>query len=169
MAGNWQGEWTLALRSSVPALFALLLSLIMLAPAARGAAGYIMPHLTLMFVYYWTIHRPALVPPPVTAIIGLFQDLLWGSPLGLTVILLLLTQAFLVNQQALFTRRSFIIGWIGFAAVTVVAMAVGWFLASAYATEIMPPTPMIIHALSTIAAYPLAGWIFGWLHRTVLD
>lgn len=169
MAGSWQDEWASALRSTVPLAFAVLLTLAMLAPAARGAAGYVMPHLTLMFVYYWTIHRPALLPPPVTAGIGLLQDLLWGSPLGLTVIVLLLTQAFLVNQQALFTRRSFIVGWFGFGAVTLVAMTTGWFLASAYSAKILPATPVVIHALSTIAAYPLAGWIFGWLQRAVLD
>jgi len=108
---------------------------------------------------------PHLVPPLAVAGLGLLQDLMWGGPPGLNMLVLLSAQAVLTNQQALFTRRSFTLGWAAFMAVMAFTATVSWAIASLYYEGEAALRPLIEQALLTIAAYPPVGWIFGRIDR----
>ena len=59
----------------------------------------VVPALALVAVYYWAVHRPSLMPAWVVFLIGLFQDLLSGGPVGVGILSLLLVFA-LVESPA---------------------------------------------------------------------
>ncbi len=155
------------LKATVPALLALLLATLTKLPLGDGTGSVPMAHLTLILVYYWSIHRPEFLPLPVVAAIGLYQDLVWGGPPGLNMLVLLIAQVVLSNQQSLFTRRDFIVGWIGFVPVTILAMGLSWLVASLYYGVAMPGFSLLTHGLITLAAYPLLGWLFGRIDRAL--
>ncbi len=164
---DFQSAVLASLKAMVPALLALVLATLTKLPLGDGTGGVPMPHLTLMLVYYWSIHRPELLPMPVVVGIGLYQDLIWGGPPGLNMLVLLIAQVILSNQQSLFTRRDFIVGWMGFVPVTVLAMGLSWIVASLYYGVIAPGYPLLTHGLTTLAAYPLLGWLFGRVDRVL--
>lgn len=162
-------DFRAALRASAPAALAVLLAMLTMLPLGSGTAGFLAPHVTLMMVFYFSIHRPGLMPPVTVAALGLIQDLLWGGPPGLNMLVLLIAQLVLSNQQTLFTRRSFAFGWVGFGAVAFIALAVSWILASGYYGRPLSPWPLVMHGLVTIASYPLFGWLFGQLDKRIAD
>lgn len=153
------------LRSVTPVLLGVVLAFAGMLPIGSATAAIPAPHFTLIHVHYWSIHRPHLVPLPAVAGIGLLQDLVWGGPPGLNMLVLLTAQAVLSNQQALFTRRSFTVGWMAFIVVVAIAAAVSWSIASLYYDGEAALRPVIEQALLTIAAYPPVGWIFGRIDR----
>ncbi len=118
------------------------------------------PCLTLMAVYYWTIYRPELLPPSATFLVGLVQDGLSGTPLGLNVLLLLLAHGVVVSQRRFFYGKTFLVEWWGFMLVAPGVMLVGWLLASLYNGALMAPGPIGVQLLLTIAFYPCLAWLF---------
>lgn len=149
----------------LPFLLALFLTMMMQLPIGDGTGNVPVPHLTLMLVYYWSIHRPELLPVPAVAVIGLFQDLLWGGPPGLNMIVLLVARVILSNQQALFVRQSFGVGWAGFVPVVFLAMGLTWLIVCLYYGMLVSMLPLVGYGLVTLAAYPLLGWLFGRFDR----
>lgn len=155
------------LRGGTPLVLGVMLALASLLPFGMATAAIPAPHLTLIHVHYWSIHRPHLMPLPAVAGLGLLQDLIWGGPPGLNMLVLLTAQAVLSNQQALFTRRSFTVGWMAFMAVVAIAAAVSWSIASLYYEGEAAIRPVAEQALLTVAAYPPVGWILGRIDRAL--
>lgn len=163
-----KGERTTALdmaRAATPTGLALLLAIATLLPVGDAVAAIAAPHATLILVYYWSIHRPELLPLPVLAAVGLFQDLLWGGPPGLNMLILPAVRIVLANQETLFRNLSFSAGWAGFALVAALATALSWAAGSLYYGAVMPARPMFGHGLITVAFYPLLGWLLGRVDR----
>ena len=159
----------IVLRSVSPFLLAGFLIMCTMMPVGSVAAGYALPNVALMLVYYWSIHRSDLMTSWAAAGIGLVQDLWSGGPLGLNMLILLLTRRFMADQQRLFAIRPFGFGWAGLAVVATAAGALSWLIACMSATQLIAPTPVIVHTLVTIAAYPLLGWLFGRFQQLVVD
>ncbi len=155
------GSFLRGLAATVPLTLAFLLAILTQIPLGSATAGIPAPNWTLMLVFYFSLHRPSLVPPVAVALVGLFQDFLWGGPPGLNLLILLITQMVLSNQQALFVRRSFLVGWLGFVTVAAIAMALSWLSGSLYYGEILGLRPLAVQTALSVLAYPLAGWVFG--------
>ncbi|WP_281301942.1 MULTISPECIES: rod shape-determining protein MreD [unclassified Iodidimonas] len=155
------------LRSFGPAVIAAVLIIIMHLPYGDASGGVPLPHMALIVVYYWSIHRPDLLPIGLVAAIGFFLDMLSGGPPGLNMLVLMIAQIVLSNQQALFVRQSFAVGWLGFVPVMFLAMLLSWIIASLYYGVNLSAMPVIAQGLVTLAAYPLFGWIFGWFDKMI--
>ncbi len=147
--------------ATVPLTLAFLLAILTQIPLGSASAGTPAPNWTLMLVFYFSIHRPSLVPPVAVALVGLFQDFLWGGPPGLNLLILLIAQMVLSDQQAFFVRRSFLVGWLGFVTVAAIAMALSWLAGSLYYGEFLGLRPLAVQTASSVVAYPVAGWVFG--------
>ena len=98
-----------ALRGSVPVLTLLVGTVIGAVPLGIPALNFVAPFYALAGVYFWTLHRPRLVPRVAVFGIGLIQDGVTGTPLGLSSAVLLLAQSFVLGQRMFLARKSF---WI---------------------------------------------------------
>lgn len=152
-------------KAATPIALALLLAVATLLPVGDAVAAIAAPHAVLVLVWYWSIHRPELLPLPALAAAGLFQDLLWGGPPGLNMLILLAVRIVLADQQTIFRNLTFAAGWAGFAAVAGLAAALSWAAGSLYYAEAMPVRPMLAQGSLTVAVYPLLGWLFGRIDR----
>ena len=70
-------------RQTVPVMTMLLLALIGSMPLGSFHTFEIFPMLNIIVIFYWTVYRPDLVPPVVLFLIGLIDDVVMGTPLGL--------------------------------------------------------------------------------------
>lgn len=159
-----EAPWRAA-RGLVPV--ATLLLGVLLAAVPYGAPGLpaVMPALGLCGVYFWTLHRPRLVPSGAVFLIGLFQDALLGGPLGLSALTLLLVQAFIANQRRFLHDKSFALTWFGFAIAAPGAFALAWLVACVYFLTPLPLGPVAVQAGMTIGFYPVVAWLLAHLHR----
>ena len=87
-----------ALPGLLPVVSAFFLAILMLVPIGTGAANVVVPHLVLIAVFYWLSSRPLLMPYGACAILGFWLDLWLEVPLGLNMLVLLLTRLFVLNQ-----------------------------------------------------------------------
>lgn len=158
----------LGLRSLTPGLITLILALLPALPIRLPGEWSTMPALTLMSVYYWTIYRPDLLPPPAVFGIGLIEDLASGGALGVTALVLLGVYALVVNQRRLFLGKPFGVTWIGFVLVAFVASAVTWFATSLLAFSLLRVTEPTLRFGATATMFPLLVWFFIRTHRRVL-
>src|SRR6202047_4838120 len=100
-------------------LFAALISVL---PIHIPGYAVLTPVFTLMAAYHWTIYRPDLLPPLALFLVGLTEDLLAGSPVGVNALLLLLTRVAVLSNRRYFVNRMFPFVWSGFALLAVAAM-----------------------------------------------
>ncbi len=156
------------LRSLTPGLITLVLALLPAVPIRLPGEWSTMPALTLMAVYYWTIYRPDLLPPPAIFAIGVVEDLSTGNPLGVTALVLLGAYALVLNQRRLFLGKPFAVTWAGFVLVAMVAGFVTWAATSILALHVLRFSEPALRFLATSTLFPLLVWFFIRTHRRVL-
>ena len=79
-------------RRLLPTLISFILGLAVVLPVGLPHWGELAPPLLLISVFYWATVRPDLMPPTAAFVLGLFQDLLTHSPLGIGALIMVLTQ-----------------------------------------------------------------------------
>jgi rod shape-determining protein MreD len=123
------------------------------------------PLLALMPIYFWGVVRPDVMPLVAVFTLGLAQDLLGGTPLGLWAVCFIIVRAFVDRERESFTALS---GWgaiVGFAIVAFVAMFVSYFVAALYYWQLPPVQPMAAAFAITILFYIPVTALLGLIHR----
>lgn len=155
----WQRLDSLA-RRMLPVAITLVLAMAAAVPLHIPGYAPVAPAVTLIAVYYWTIFRPDLMPAPAVFAVGLFQDVLSGTPLGVNALVLLLVFAVVFGQRRFFLGKSFLVMWWGFALVVVGALATGWMAFSGLEGAVLNPLPAIFQGTVTLAIFPVLTRIF---------
>ena len=159
----------LALRAASPILLALGLILLAMLPYHLAYPGIIIPNVVAIVIYYWLVHRPDLMTPAIVFSIGLIQDLLAGGPFGLNALSLVIVAIFVVRQDDTMLRASFLLTWMGFAVSAAGLGFLSWTIASLYLSDLLGIVPILLQTLITIAFYPVFSWMFGRLHKSILE
>ncbi len=129
----------------------------------------LLPALTLPCVFFWSLFRPAAMPPPVVFLIGLLLDLLGYLPVGAGVLTLLVLHGFTVRWRRGLARQGFALVWASFAGMAAAAAAMLWALASLLTFRLLPPAPMVFLFVLTTAVYPAIAILFTSAHRSIAD
>lgn len=158
----------LALRRLTPLLITLGLVVVSQVPMQLPAAMPIAPAFALISVYFWALHHPDLIPAPAVFVIGLFQDILSGLPIGLHAFILLVVYGLVVSQRRYFFGKSFGVLWWGFATVAVVVGAMEWAAMSLLSVQFLPVLPVAVEQLTAAALYPVVAYVFVLTHRSIL-
>ncbi len=157
--GVWPRLW-LGVRGLTPFAVTLALTFLNVVPLRLPGFAPVTPELTLAAVYFWSIYRPDLLPLVATFAVGIVEDALCGTPLGLTSLTLLFVQGVVVSQRRFFHGKAFLLEWWGLMLLAPAAMLVHWLLASAYYGMLLAPEPVAVRLLLTVALYPLLTWLF---------
>ncbi len=155
----WQKLDYLA-RSFTP--FGLSLILVVLSVLPTHIPGYmqIAPILALISVYHWAIYRPNLLPIFAVFILGLLQDLLLGTPVGLYVLVFLTVYGVVLSQRRFFVGKSFIFFWFGFAAISMLASIESYFLGSIWNVILLDFNAATFQYLILLGIFPAVAWVF---------
>jgi rod shape-determining protein MreD len=155
-------------RGSVPVLTLLVGTVLGAVPLGIPALAFVAPFYALAGVYFWTLHRPRLVPRVAVFGVGLIQDGVTGAPLGLSSAVLLLAQSFVLGQRMVLARKSFWISWLGLALTAFSACAAAWLIASLYETALLPIGPVVLQAATTVLVYPAIAAVLAALQHRAL-
>ncbi len=152
----------------LPVATTLLAAVISVLPLQIPGYAALTPVFTLMAAYHWTIYRPDLLPPLALFIIGLTEDLLAGSPIGVNAMLLLLTRIAVLGHRRYFVNRNFPFVWTGFTLLAAAAMFGLWGLHCVIDLSLLDFRNAVIRAALTIAIFPLASFMLGRAQRAVM-
>ena len=155
------------MRALVPGAATVLLVFVAATRLGVPFLPAVSPFLALGAVYFWGIYYPALMPGWVAFAVGLLQDLLTGSPAGLTALILLLARELAVSQRRVVLGQTFGVEWAGFVLVAVGAAVVSWMLADLYAGAFVRLDPLVVQGLLTVALYPGLSWLLTQTARVV--
>jgi len=157
----------LAIRKLTPFLVSLALVMLNLMPLHLPGYAAISPNFALMAIYYWALHRPSLLPSSAVFVIGLLQDILSGGPVGKNATILIIVYIIAVSQARFFYGKSFLVVWWGFLIVSLGVAAMEWFVATVFAASLLALEPALYECAMNVAAYPIFGWLFVQVHRTL--
>jgi rod shape-determining protein MreD len=152
------------MRGAFPTM--VTLGLIVLAAVPVGAPGLVMA-MGLPTVFFWTIFRPAAMPPPAVFGIGLAQDLLTLAPLGSGVLVLLVAHGITIRFRGFLVRQSFMAVWLMFGVVAVGAAAMAWALTGLLSWQLPPTTPAMHQVGISVGLYPALAWVLTRAHRAM--
>lgn len=160
MSAAWIQRVDTFLRGLTPATLILLLVFVGAVPWHLPGLAPVTPAFPMIAVYYWSIYRPDKLPFAATFALGLFHDLLTGTPIGLTALVLLLVQGIVNSQRVFFHNKPFLVVWWGFTLLVPVAALTSWVIGSIFLGAMVPPLPIIVQAALTILLYPVLAGVF---------
>jgi rod shape-determining protein MreD len=156
-------------RSCLPTACTLALMLLCALPLGFPEQAELLPATVLCCVWFWSLFRPASMPPAVVFVLGVLFDLLGYLPLGVGVLMLLLAHGVAVLGRRWLLRQGFASVWLVFASVAALATGVGWALTSLLLWRLMPADAALFEFALCIALYPALAVLFGRAHRSVAD
>lgn len=163
--GQRLDQWA---RHLLPVGSALVLMLIAATPFPMPGVAQVMPLLGLMAIHYWAIFRPDLLSAPVAFLLGLFQDILVGAPLGIFALVFLLAHGAASSQRRFFLGNAFVVAWWGFALIAAGAVFLDWALLALLFDKAVPGRQALLQYLMTVAAYPPLVWVLARIQAGVL-
>ena len=123
----------------------------------------------LACVFFWSLYRPASMPPAVVFLLGLLADLLGLSPVGASVLVLLIAHGCAITWRRSLVRQGFLSVWLVFVGVSAVAAALQWGLTCALTLTLFSPAPALFQWALGAGLYPLLATLFIRAHRGLAD
>lgn len=155
-------------RALSPFAITVLLILASVALVRSPEVAPVMPFLALAAVFYWSVFRPDLLPPWAIFLLGLFQDLITGIPVGAGVLSLLIVYLTVTAQRRFFSSASFFMLWISFILIAALATLLLWLASCFLLGQFIDPAPVLLQYLTTIAVYPCLAWLLGQAQQAFL-
>ncbi|NKD54830.1 MULTISPECIES: rod shape-determining protein MreD [unclassified Haematospirillum] len=155
-------------RHQLPFFLCLALMLVEATPTHVPGFASISPMLTLVGIYYWGVQRPDITGYGTAFFVGLLEDILGATPLGVGSLTLMLSLMIVLTQERFFRNRSFIVTWWAFLVVAAFATVVRWALSGLAQGMVSDPPLALATFFMTVTFYPLVAWIFGRLQMAFL-
>ena len=155
-------------RQLTPSMLTLILVIISVVPIRILNFSTAVPLLPLMSVYHWAIFRPRLLPAYAVFLIGILQDILTGSPIGVNSLVFLLVYGAVLSQKKFFSGKSFFILWLGFSLIAAGASGLNWLAVSILNVSVVEFHTAAFQYLLTLGFFPAVAWVFLCWQRTFL-
>ncbi len=155
-------------RLLAPFVVSVILVLLSALPVYVPGYGQIAVDVGLVTVFYWAIYRPDLFPAVAAFALGLWQDILVGSLIGLHALILLLANWAIVSQRTFFQGKAFGVIWWSFSLVALIAAIASWVIVCALNTTLISPVAPLFQAALTIGAFPFMAWFLARVQHAVL-
>jgi rod shape-determining protein MreD len=110
----------------VPVLICLAATLLFAAPIRVFGLQLPEPIFPLAPAFAWGVLRPSVTAPFALLAMGLFLDMVWGSPTGLWSIALIAAYVTVIVSRAMMTGQSRTMMWVWYAAACAVAMSIAY-------------------------------------------
>jgi rod shape-determining protein MreD len=156
-------------RFGFPAASTALLLILAGAPLGLPGQAEAQVVVALSAVYFWSLFRPASMPPVVVFLLGLLVDLLGFAPPGVGVLTLLIVHGLALRWRRSLVRQSFVVVWLVFAAVAAVAAALQWALISLLGFSLLPLGPALFEAELAAGLYPALAVLMTRAHQSLAD
>ncbi len=155
MRDNWREKWKLFWLRGIPLWTTLFLMFLCLIPSDSVKVNYFRPAVGLICVYYWTLKRGYIFSYISAFVVGFLMDAFSSSPLGVNIILMMLTVFTTQWLAHYFQSASFGVDWFIFGLVGLSIFAFKWLLLTVYYRLLISPHEIVFNYLATVLFYPL--------------
>jgi len=152
----------------MPMLTVVLCVIVSVVPAHLPVFTAVTPFFPLMAIYYWTVHRPDLLPFVAVFAAGLLLDMLTGAPLGIASLVLLLAYGLVLSQREHLLMRRFTVVWLGFLVIAAAAAVLQWIVVSLFYGMLLDVRAFLFQGVLTVAVYPVVSYLLERVQRTLL-
>lgn len=159
----------IAARWSFPTCATVIVMLIMEMPFGIPSQAALMPAVCVISVWFWSLFRPASMPPPVVFLIGVLLDLRGYLPLGVGVLTVLTVHGFALRWRRFLVEQGFALTWLAFLPIACGAAAMTWVLTALLTFRLLPVLPAVFLALITAALFPVLAIPLARAHRSLAD
>jgi rod shape-determining protein MreD len=159
----------MAARFAFPTASTALLLILTAAPLGLIGQAELQAALALGCVFFWSLFRPASMPPVLVLAIGLLTDLLDYAPLGVGVLSLLVVHGIALRWRRGLVRQGFLPVWMVFVVVACAAALLEWALTSLLNFRLLPPAPGLFQAAISAGLYPALAVLLTYAHQTLAD
>ena len=156
-----------AARAGFPVVSTVLIMLLTQAPFGISGQAVFLPVVTLACIWFWSLFRPAAMPPPAVFAVGVLLDLLGYLPLGVGVLTLLLAHGIALRWRRFLAQQGFALTWLAFLPVAVGAAFLSWALVALLTLRLIPASLTLFQAALTAALYPVLAIPLAWAHRSI--
>ena len=140
----------------VPMLQALAATVLLGVPIRLWGLQLPEPVFPMAAVFAWAIIRPSVLAPLAIVIMGLFLDVVWGGPLGLWALSLLIAYGLVLGGRSMTAGQSRVALWVWYAVVTAIAMGAGFVIEAMKARGMPGLFALGWQYLATIVLYPFS-------------
>ena len=165
MRNSWQEKWRLFWLHSIPLWTTLILMFLFLIPLDAIKVNYFRPNVGLICVYYWTLKRGYLFGFISAFAVGFFMDSYSSSPLGINMLLMMLTVCVTRWLAHYFQNASFNVVWFIFFLVCLGVVLIKWLLLMIYFGQLLSVKEMFFNYVATVMFYPLIVAINVWVQK----
>lgn len=158
-----------AARHAFPVTTAAISLLVLSAPLGLPGQPQLQFAIALACVFFWSVYRPGFMAPPAIFFLGLLLDLLSLSPIGSSVLILLIAHGVALRARRFLNPRGFLVVWLVFLAVAGGATLLQWLLACALTLRLLPIRPALLQFGVAAGFYPAMAAIFTRTHRSLAD
>lgn len=145
----------------VPALLCLAASLVFATPLRVFGLQLPEPVFAMVPAFAWAVIRPSVLAPFVLLGIGVLLDALWGAPMGLWALSLLVAYASVLATRNMMSGQSSAVMWVWYGAVTALAMLAGYVFTIFESKAAPGAMPVLWQFLWTAILYPFAHRLIG--------
>ncbi len=156
-------------RRFLPAALTALLLLLTATPLGLAGQPELQAASAISCVFFWSLFRPASMPPPVVFMLGLLADLLGFSPPGVGVLAMLIVHGLALRLRRGLVRQGFMVVWVVFTAVSVGAAFLTWALTCLLTFRLYPPGSAFFQAALGAGLYPPLAVLLTWAHQTLAE
>lgn len=143
--------------------------LLLAMPFGLPGQAQLQPAAALACVFFWSVFRPASMPPPVVFVLGLLVDLLGLAPLGSNVLAMLVAHGLAVQWRRMLAQQGFLVVWLAFVGVAAGAGVLSWALGSLLTLRLLPVAPTVFQFGLAAGLYPLLATVFTRAHRSLAN
>ncbi|HQT61552.1 MAG TPA: rod shape-determining protein MreD [Acidiphilium sp.] len=144
-----------AARATLPTAVIVVVVVLLALPGLFPAASDVRAGFVMSSVFFWTIYRPAALPAPVVALIGVLLGLIGDVPLGVWSVLLLLEQAVAGMSRRILLRQGFMVIWLAFAGCALAVVTLEWLARMLLTFSTLPVLPTVLEFVTCVLIYPL--------------
>jgi len=140
----------------VPMLQVMAATLLFAIPLRLWGWALPEPLFALPAAFAWAVIRPSMLGPVAVMALGLFLDLLWGSPVGFWAVCLLIAYGATLAGRSMLAAQGRAVMWIWYGAVTALALGCGYLFTVVDVKGSPDPLAMAWQYLATVVLYPFA-------------
>lgn len=158
-----------AARVSFPTVTTAMVLLVLAMPLGLPGQAQWQHACALCCVFFWSLFRPASMPPLAVLVLGVLADLLAYAPLGTTVLIWLIAHGLAMRWRRGLTRLGFVLVWFAFVSVAILAAVLEWSATSLLSFTFLPMRDALLEAAIAIGVYPFIAIGLTRAHQTIAD
>ncbi len=116
-------------------------------------------------IYFWLSQHPDAFNSISAFILGIFADIIAGTPLGISIITFLVLYFCGLYLSAYFNVKKFTYSWLLFILITGITLLFKGSLVCAFYRAFIPLKPLVFEFLLIATLYPLLTRFYIWMER----